>query len=1315
MYLKSKLATSKSAYKARLRSTGGTPPSDYSLSYRSPLISPGWSDEDEEEQEEEVDDVTELRQLRKGYPLVRSPKEKVSNVVQSVGDRINMKKIGTSKKKFPTLPTLKKKHRGGNKAGNYHHTAMYHSDYSVDVDGDELESRDDDDDSEYLLRDVYEQSPSKLNNDAEGRAVENGGYGDTRCAQTDEYELSETTQQFYNVLKYKQLQMKDMEEEDRGCLEVVDFGGFEEEDKEESNSDSCGEKDEVNSSSSDKENSTQVKHTEYEEGTNGDKQLLKKELSDSLVGLKLADSDNTATQRGSLGRHDTANSSFFRYSTVSPETIYPPEEEVSDAIDLDSHLTCEEKLLGVPKLSPVDEVDTPVESSVAAMTKESSSACDQQSHVTYASYLPSNSTSNKPRVMVTPTSNGDVIVMTPMEDILDVGLQQQSQDVEKNENKNKLMIPSLGKDGEENERKVDATQIESIYTRCSFNNIRSRANSNEASPTGVDELLTECSEEGAFTKIHKREDSDAFIPSEGWDDDDDEESTTNNSTGQQQPFGSFERYDDALQNIFNGKAQPEVIELRPSLESDCGQSSSVVSVTSSSAMQTSNVDDQLLEVVKEEQDVTSSSQHRNLLDVAVDEDGEQSKGSSKETCASSLGSFSQIYTRTRDLLNEAEEEEEEDDDSESEESDAPGDYFDTGYARAASSDDSGETPDFIKELDQQRKDDKMMTRSNSSSRPWAKLDDSFDSGCEHYESDLISAPSQSMTSNGSQEEEDEGEGGEHLASSPSDLVSPPTVPHILSGGDVEGGTSLVEGRNSRSTNDSMKDFDNLNNYWVHEWSAMATAKKSTSFESIETVDSVVKELANPDSGQQPRFLLRKDVGNSMDDDDEDVNNANKKQDGKDQQATTGKIPAESNICTDCDGNQYLKIYDLDSGRDIYEVIEHGHSLETVEEVEEEEDEEASVKEKSEKERQTVVGNVSKAMDRSIVGSHHKQQQSIASLEDLHSLFDEYQAKLLSPVSPVESDHDAHSTQTQHSAATPQTSTQPAPSKTKNLQFRRVKSSKKRHVHVKKRAIVKAQKNRTKYDLAYLENGSSRDENKVSHRRKMSKDSIELVRVQSQDSHPKSALSSSVVNDTNNVFKALGSLLERESKDTSNVEQTHKEFEDDESSVESVTPKDFEQFLSSYETTMEKSPMQQDKDHVLSVSSTAKTDENQLFVPTLEEMSPGSKNEGSSDHSSAPSSISIDTFASETKEGGGEEEDVVRELPAIHGNKNNNSSSQHGEMKRGQSFILAKLYDENLELIESLAAAQSELEKVNRKLDEVTHERDELIATSTCEI
>ena len=130
----------------------------------------------------------------------------------------------------------------------------------------------------------------------------------------------------------------------------------------------------------------------------------------------------------------------------------------------------------------LDEVDSPVESSVAAMTKESSSSYDQQSHVTYASYLPSNSTSNKPRVMVTPTSNGDVIVMTPMEDILDVGLQQQSQDVEKNENKNKLMIPSLGKDGEENERKVDATQIESIYTRRSFNNIRSSANSNEASP-----------------------------------------------------------------------------------------------------------------------------------------------------------------------------------------------------------------------------------------------------------------------------------------------------------------------------------------------------------------------------------------------------------------------------------------------------------------------------------------------------------------------------------------------------------------------------------------------------------------------------------------------------------------------------------------------------------------------------------------------------------------------------------------------------------------------------------------------------------------
>ena len=53
-----------------------------------------------------------------------------------------------------------------------------------------------------------------------------------------------------------------------------------------------------------------------------------------------------------------------------------------------------------------------------------------------------------------------------------------------------------------------------------------------------------------------------------------------------------------------------------------------------------------------------------------------------------------------------------------------------------------------------------------------------------------------------------------------------------------------------------------------------------------------------------------------------------------------KIYAKVNVCSDCDGNEYLKIHDLDSGTGINEVIHRHHELETVKECSSEEEEEA---------------------------------------------------------------------------------------------------------------------------------------------------------------------------------------------------------------------------------------------------------------------------------------------------------------------------------------------------------------------------------------
>ncbi len=52
-----------------------------------------------------------------------------------------------------------------------------------------------------------------------------------------------------------------------------------------------------------------------------------------------------------------------------------------------------------------------------------------------------------------------------------------------------------------------------------------------------------------------------------------------------------------------------------------------------------------------------------------------------------------------------------------------------------------------------------------------------------------------------------------------------------------------------------------------------------------------------------------------------------------------------------------------------------------------------------------------------------------------------------------------------------------------------------------------------------------------------------------------------------------------------------------------------------------------------------------------------------------------------------------------------------QLKRGVLLTLSILYNKNVELAEILAATQSELEKVSRKLRADTRKRDKIIATA----
>ncbi|KAL9186250.1 hypothetical protein ACHAXT_005488 [Thalassiosira profunda] len=714
-------------------------------------------------------------------------------------------------------------------------------------------------------------------------------------------------------------------------------------------------------------------------------------------------------------------------------------------------------------------------------------------------------------VAVTATEHGDVILMTPLEDAIDVGPQPETPKASgpgATGAKQALMLPFLSPGTVQDGKAALEPGLKNAGKETPVKEAKRVGFCPQESPTGVDEVF---SSEDEFSQVtfskpptSTTKEASEFIASEDWSGSEDDE---NESLAT--PFGSVTVHQDAFRDLATERAQRSTIELRPSLKSDCEASSSTVA----------------------EKSPTKSVQDRSLLDAAVleepEEPEEENKEESKGTCAR-LGSFNQIYSKEggEELL------EEDSDDSES------GCYFDLGH-------------DDIDEAEAPAAPRGNEHRSSQKSRPWAHAegtDDDLSADC--VETDLVS-----------------------LDGSEDDL---PLTPNHLLSSETSDSPASTGGSTDESPTPAMDDFDKLNGYWLKEWSAMAAAEPE-----IET-----KRASDPNE-HQPRFLLiKKDVGNAMGDEDEPEEDA------------------EKNICTDCDGNEYLKIYDLDSGMELYEVLQRSTELETVEECSSEEEEVDAKEEENE---------VAPAE------SHSKD------LDDLWSKIDEYQASV------------GHGSNTQPPSS-----------------FGSIKYSKKRGVRVKKRAIVKSKSSsKAKFDLAALEKGSYNKEGthqeKRSHSRTKSRSSLDDL-----------------------VTDALGSLVRRES---------------------GIAKPDEEESDTARRTSINNAE--------LSLLRLMKTEDLKLLKDGSDD----------GDGSAASSSLSVDSSGDEDSwnmDEGDDEKSGPPEQPVV-------TASPRPTVQRGASFTLTKLYSENVELAETLASTQAELEKVQRQLEMVMSERDDVVASARFEM
>ncbi|KAL7437451.1 hypothetical protein ACHAXH_007667 [Discostella pseudostelligera] len=865
-----------------------------------------------------------------------------------------------------------------------------------------------------------------------------------------------------------------------------------------------------------------------------------------------------------------------------------------------------------------------------------------------------------------------------------------------------------------------------------------------SSPTGVDELDMYQEEETSIQEIG-RITSDDFTANENWDNDDD---TITQSSSLSRPFGSFEIHEDAMREVrrvitlrrlkqqmqeqeeekqkqkeqqqqqqilllqqqqeeqeVQGHQQHQeqqqqvqqhhVIELRHSMESDCDDDSE--SQSSSSYLDGTDLlgsDTQSIElktVPEEADDEAEKGEEEIRVEVTVDDESQDCRAT-----GTSLGSFSQIYKKEGQLPDDEESDSECDEPAECSDQYAEGDTSENCMKIGGAADE-----EFLAPIEDGI-DQKSSLSHFGCIKPWALAE--CDSESVYSGADLISVPSKtSLTSNDDQE---------NLAPSSSMLSADP---HSVSTGDRDN-----------------ENFESLNTFWVREWTDAVTKltaeadSKSNDAISCKKSTEVVSGLRDTiscneglsDITCEPRLLLKKDVGDTMSDDNNEQTGDN------------------GNICTDGDGNQYLKIYDIDSCTNMYEVIQFsGQELETVvEECISDEDAEGeitgmnTVKNQCEKSlllERLLEDSVESEMQK-LVASQSKEHETVApSLEELQKMFDIYQA--------------AQGNQFKASVLTPLSPLTQAP-------FRIVKSTKKRHVHIKRRAVVKAKAEKTKYDLVYVEKGSHREKgphrDNASHTRVHSEESVEFE-TYSNVSH--SSLGSSMSLD-GIISKAVKTVPEFSLKegdcdlsihcDVSKMEEDQSGGQvihtiEEETSQSSSVSFDYCAHCDIPNMEEEQSGAQLmgtiDEEYSLGlgsnmsldgiISKAIRTMPEFLFedkVPVHCDVPKMELGDAIEEEISHASSVSFESFAPESDGRSLKVDDNncdhVTEL-----DETTNIMKGQPEVVEGTTSVLAKLYDENNELAESLAAVQRELENVNRKLAIVTHERDEVISSARIEV
>ena len=540
---------------------------------------------------------------------------------------------------------------------------------------------------------------------------------------------------------------------------------------------------------------------------------------------------------------------------------------------------------------------------------------------------------------------------------------------------------------------------------------------------------------------------------------------------------------------------------------------------------------------------------------------------------------------------------------------------------------------------------------------------------------------------------------------------------------------------------TMTNVGNLKNFWDQDWTEMAKTTKST---------TVIEGPCDSHYIDQPRFLLKEHFGDAMDEGDDKV------QEELDTSTITQGSEPENNIIADRDGNQYLRIYDLSSGENTYEIIEQpSYELETVEErsCEESSVEDEEVIEEKKDDHIAASKMLDTLLEKTVESKKTKlsdpllevAQPQHSVMEKLYQLFDTYlpvtikdersdsrSACKIDPIVtiplPVTLKVEGNDIRSDPVVTIPQTV----------FASKTIKSSKKSRIPLKRRAIVGAMSERRKYDLSYLEK-KTRDLAFKSREKREKRvwiacpDTLSKAIVGPRDSFDSglSTALSSLSLQENGCMKTESPSSDIEDYDESTMKEVPSTVTDVPSNV-TDTPKEFKlverkslyAIISKPATSNDRSlkvtqnDMNDNRlDQTLGKISALLSSDDSSFQSSVESCTTYTSAATTTDemvkrimlrkgdfvvNSFAPSLITSRSSVS-----------VDSELYSKHDDKRIRiqSPDQTNDRKStGPSSMLTKLYDENAELAETLANTQLELARLQTKFKLLNYEIDH-IATS----